>query len=58
MLYIINVLLYIIAIVYLIGEYLKKKLKKTYKFGYYIISPKIKYLYYIFKKYMGNILSI
>ena len=54
MLYIINVLLYIIAIVYLIGEYLKKKLKKTYKFGYYIISPKIKHLFYIFKNKNGK----
>ena len=54
MLYIINVLLYIIVIVYLILEYLKKKLKKTYKFGYYIISPKIKHLFYIFKKKNGK----
>ena len=57
-LYITNFLLYIIAIIYLIGKYLKKKLKKKYKFGYYIASPKIKHLYYIFKKKMENIFSI
>ena len=33
---------------------MKKKLKKTYKFGYYIISPKIKHLFYIFKKKNGK----
>ena len=44
-----------LVLIYLIDVYLNKKIEKNkYKYGQFIIVPKCKNFFYVFKKKMGN----